>query len=44
MTFILGRDPVSKVRRPPPRMPYWIAILLAAICLAVGIVLGVLLS
>jgi hypothetical protein len=44
MTFILGRQPIDAVRRPPPRMPYWIAVLLAAICLAVGIALGALLS
>ena len=44
MTFRLGQEPIGRLRRPDPRMPRWLTVLLGAVCLAIGYALGALLS
>lgn len=45
MSFkMLDREPIGRLRKPDPRMPRWVVALLGAICLALGVFLGWLLS
>ena len=45
MSFkMLDKEPIGRLRRPNPRMPRWLVVLLGAACFGLGILLGSLLS
>jgi len=44
MSFRLGQEPIGRLRKPDPRMPRWLVVLLGALCFGLGVALGALLS
>jgi hypothetical protein len=45
MSFkMLDQQPIGRLRRPDPRMPRWLMVLLGAVCFGLGVLLSVLLS
>jgi len=45
MSFkMLDHEPIGRLRRPDPRMPRWVVVLLGTVCFGLGIAIGALLS